>query len=180
MQIQERAVLREIVLSACRHVLPKCGVPIEPEPEELSALAPAVEQLAGFIGFTSAPLRGALTLMAPTVAVRDSFPLPCAEGSEGSLELFDWWGEVVNRLLGRVRHELAKRAVDIEASIPKAMMGEHLRFPIAARRAVCTLQFTSKGNKVIVLVDAQASSADTFGEKTSATGIPLEGELLLF
>jgi CheY-specific phosphatase CheX len=180
MQPQERAELREIVISSCRHVLPKCGMPIGPDALELAATTPDGEQLAGFIGFIADPVRGALTMMAPAQLVNSSYPLTRKPGIEGKLELFDWCGEVVNRLLGRIKGELAARGVDIEPSTPKAMMGEHLQFAIAARTAVCALQFTCQGGRVAVLVDAVAAGATIFHERRSASGLPEEGELLLF
>jgi CheY-specific phosphatase CheX len=179
MQPQERAELRDIVISSCRHVLPKCGMPIELDPMELTTTPPADEQLAGFIGFTAEAVRGALTMMASTALVGTSYPLPLKPGIDGRLELFDWCGEIVNRLLGRIKGELAARGVDIEPSTPKAMMGEHLQFPVAARSAVCALQFACKGGRVAVLVDAVAGTT-IFRERRSATGLPAEGELLLF
>jgi hypothetical protein len=48
MQPSERAELREIVISSCRHVLPRCGLPIGAEPTDMVAVdrvdARAVEQ----------------------------------------------------------------------------------------------------------------------------------------
>src|SRR5262249_5678086 len=156
----------------CRHVLPKCGMPIEPDPVDLTASLPMDEQLAGFIGFTAEAVRGAVTMMASTELVSASYPLQLKQGMEGRLELFDWCGEIVNRLLGRIKGELAARGVEIEPSTPKAMMGENLQFPIAARSAVCALQFPCRTGTITVLVDAVAAGATIFRERKSATGLP--------
>jgi CheY-specific phosphatase CheX len=181
MQPSERAEFREIVISSCRHVLPQCGLPIEPDPADVTAIGLVTEQMAGFIGFTADTLRGALTFLAPLDLVRVSYPLVLKKGMEGNLELFDWCGEVVNRLLGRIKGGLGARGVDIDASTPKAMMGEQLQIAVLERRAICALEFPCGGGKVAVLVDAVSPAGVTlFKEPVDASSLPQEGELLLF
>jgi hypothetical protein len=181
MQSKERAQFREIVTGACAHVLPKCGLPIDVHPQDVTEVNPRVEQLAAFIGFSGEPLRGAVTLLAPTELVRVSYPLRLKEGLQGSLDLFDWSGEIVNRLLGRIKADLAARGVEIEPSTPKAMMGEQLQFSLAQRSAVCALEFGCANHSVIILVDAVSTTGVILlDEQVKQSGVPEEGELLLF
>jgi CheY-specific phosphatase CheX len=181
MQSSERAIFREIVISSCRHVLPKCGLHISPDPRDLTEGTQSSEQLAAFIGFTAPVLRGALSLLAPIEQVRTSYPVVLKKGIAGKLELFDWAGEIVNRLLGRVKSEVAKRGIELEPSTPKAMLGEQLEFNVLQPSAVCAVEFVCGSGKITVLVDAVAMpGAALFGEPAQQSDLPQEGELLLF
>src|SRR5262249_45693276 len=111
MQSSERRDFRDIVIAACRHVFPQCGFPISPDPINLDMPVGPAEPLAAFIGFSAETLRGAITLLLPVALVRSSYPLKLKSGIEADLDLFDWSGEIVNRLLGRVKAGLALRGV---------------------------------------------------------------------
>lgn len=181
MQPSERRDFREIVIGACRHVLPQCGLPIGPDPTNLGDAIDPAEQLAAFIGFSATLLRGAVTMLIPVGLVRSSYPLTLKEGIEAELELFDWSGEIVNRLLGRIKSGLAARGVDVEPSTPKTVMGEQLQFALSEQRSVCALSFACKGDVVAVLVDAISSGDQViFLTPNGASASQPEGELLLF
>jgi hypothetical protein len=181
MQPSERAILREIVISSCRHVLPKCGLPIGPEAHDVTQGTHKAGQLAAFIGFTAPALRGALSLLVPVEEVRTSYPVVLNKGIAGKLELFDWAGEIVNRLLGRVQSEVATRGIELEPSTPKAMLGEHLEFNVLQPAAVCAVEFTCGSGTITILVDAVAMQGTAiFGEPAHQSGLPQEGEILLF
>jgi len=183
MQPTERAEFRDIVIAACRHVLPQCGLLIQPEANNVKAANERTEQLAGFIGFSGDVLRGAVTMLVPVVLVRGSYPLPLEVKSsiEGQLELFDWCGEIVNRLLGRIKAGLALRGLDIEPSTPKTMMAEQIQFVISEPRCICAVRFSCGQGSVAVLVDAMAAEGKSlFRSPSDATAAQPEGELVLF
>lgn len=181
MQSLERRDFREIVIGACRHVFPQCGFPISPDPTNLEVPVDPAEQLAAFIGFSADPLRGAITLLLPVALVRRSYPLQLKTGIEADLELFDWSGEIVNRLLGRVKAGLALRGVDVEPSTPKTMMGEQIQFVVSEQSNVCALSFGCGGSAVAVLVDAiSAGEGVIFRSPQGVDATQPEGELLLF
>jgi hypothetical protein len=181
MQPSERRDFREIVIGACRHVLPQCGLPIVSEPTHLEVAVDPAEQLAAFIGFSAGTLRGAITVLIPVGLVRRSYPLALKNGIEADLELFDWSGEIVNRLLGRVKSGLAARGVDVEPSTPKTMLGEQIQFVVSEQSNVCALSFDCGGGAVAVLVDAiSAEDQVLFRQSQGAAASQPEGELLLF
>jgi len=181
MQPSERSDFRDIVIGACRHVFPQCGLPISLDPTNLDVPVDPAEQLAAFIGFSADSMRGALTVLLPVALVRRSYPLTLKGGLEAHLELFDWSGEIVNRLLGRVKAGLATRGVDVEPSTPKTMMGEQLQFVHSQHSHVCALSFACEGAAVAVLVDAISDGEKVFfrSSEDAAASQP-EGELLLF
>jgi hypothetical protein len=180
MQPSERADFREIVIASCRHVLPQCGLPIDPNPTDVTEVENLFEELAAFIGFTGEALRGAVTMLAPVQLLRQSYPVSLKTGLEGKLQLFDWCGEIVNRLLGRIRGGLATRGVEIEPSTPKALMGEEIQLVVLERSAVCSLQFSCALANMTVIVDAIAPEGVTlFHEPVDVGGVAKEGELLL-
>jgi hypothetical protein len=181
MQSSERRDFRDIVVGACRHVFPQCGFPIGSDPMNLDLPVDPAEQLAAFIGFSADEVRGAITVLLPVALVRRSYPLKLKSGIEAELDLFDWSGEIVNRLLGRIKAGLAKRGVDVEPSTPKTMMGEQIQFVVSEQSNVCALSFVCGADAVAVLVDAiSAGERVIFRTPEDAASSQPEGELLLF
>jgi CheY-specific phosphatase CheX len=181
MQPSERRDFREIVIGACRHVLPQCGLPVGADPTNLEVSVDPAEQLAAFIGFSAGALRGAITMLLPVSLARRSYPLQLKSGIEADLELFDWSGEIVNRLLGRVKSGLAARGVDVEPSTPKTMLGEQIQFVVSEQTNVCALRFGCGTDALAVLVDAiSAEDKVLFRSSPANTVSQPEGELLLF
>ena len=179
MQQSDREDFRAIVIEACRHVLPQCDLPIAEDPQKLEAFVERSEQLAAFIGFSADALRGSVIMLVPLELVRLSYPLPLKSGIEGHLELFDWCGEIVNRLLGRIKAGLAVRGVEVEPSTPKTMLGEQLQFMITEPSNVCALRFDCRASRLAVVVDAVSSSEDVlFRAPDGALTSQPEGALL--
>jgi CheY-specific phosphatase CheX len=179
-QPSERADFRDIVIAACRHVLPSCGLPIDPNPVDLDTATDRTEQLASFIGFSATVLRGAVTMVVPVPLARRSYPLIWTDGGDDKLALFDWCGEIANRLLGRIKHGLSARGVDVEASTPTAVMAEHMRLVTSDANTVCAVRFHCVEAAVSIIVDAMSPQNQPVFRalQASATTQP-EGELLL-
>ena len=116
----ETQELREIVVDASRHVFPDLGLP-----EDIVAAPGRKEspdgQLASFMGFTGRLLRGTLTIVAPLSFIAKTYPLPAKHGFEWELAMYDWSGEMANRVLGRIKNQLASRGVEVEPSTPRVM-----------------------------------------------------------
>jgi hypothetical protein len=181
MQPSERRDFREIVIVACRHVLPQCALPIHPDPADLDVSLDPIEHLAAFIGFSTGTLRGALTLLVPVPLVKASYPLAFKSKTDMQLELFDWAGEIVNRLLGRIKSGLGARGVAVEPSTPKTMMGEQIQFVVSEHNSVCALRFKCRDAALVVLVDAiSAEDQALFRVSQGAIAFQPEGEVLLF
>jgi hypothetical protein len=178
MQPRERADLQRIVTHACGQVLPQCGLAIDLEPTDILAPVVRADQLAAFVGFTSDALRGALVLLVPVILARGSYPLPFREGTLGQLDLFDWCGEITNRLMGRVKAGLAERGVVVEPSTPKAMMAEQVRVPVSEHASVYAASFGCENAAVIVMLDAISLESQLFRTLPDSPVSHPEGMLL--
>ena len=76
MQPSDKEELCQIVMEACHHVLPQCGLPISDGADPAPSAEPPTDQLASLIGFSADDLRGTLTIVAPLDLMRESYPLP--------------------------------------------------------------------------------------------------------
>src|SRR4051812_36863295 len=81
--------------------------------------------LCGVIGFTARQMRGALVLASTNE--------PLEQTSPESTSHRDWICELANQLLGRVKNQLLSRKVEIFASTPVALRGDHLS-PVLQQR----------------------------------------------
>ncbi len=134
----------------------------------------AAEQflLCGILGFTSKHMRGALVLATTREPLERTSPV--ANPSHR-----DWICELVNQLLGRVKNQLLTRGVEIFASTPIALRGEHLS-PVLQQRLVAEL-FIAQGGVVCVWMDCEFDDDFELAEEgtSDASGLS-EGEALLF
>ena len=181
MHIKEATELQTLVIESARHVLPACGLAIgelgEPPPE-----GEETKQVVAFMGFTGDVLRGTLALVAPLELFRAAYPLPLDPNTRWQLEVFDWAGEIANRLLGRIKLALTARGADVEASTPRVMLGEHLHVTRSTKGTVCSASFLSGASAVRVWFDAVAAEGrELFTVPAEAAGeTPPEGDVLLF
>jgi len=174
----DAAELSEIVVSASRHVFPSCGIPLAEQ--LMNTVEPPEKQLVSFMGFTGDALRGTMAVVAPTELMRRAYPLPLREGNGWEFEVFDWAGEVANRLLGRIKIALAARSVDIEASTPRVMLAEQLHVTRSTRGTVCSACFASGDASIRVWFDAISSEGQPIFGVPSEDFSPPEGDVLLF
>lgn len=177
----EAAELSEIVVKCARHVLPGCGIPIS-EGGQIVDEPPDAKQLVAFMGFTGDVLRGTMAIVSPIELMRRAYPLDFKQGARWEYEVFDWAGEVANRLLGRIKVALAQRSVDIEASTPRVMLAEHLHVTRSTRGTVCSAAFPSGDATIRVWFDAIAAEGRAvFGPAPlNHPSSPPEGDVLLF
>jgi hypothetical protein len=180
MDASEMDEIKEIVIEASRHVFPSCGIAIgdacEPveDPDD-------VKQLVAFMGFAGPVLRGTLTLVAPIDLMRSSYPLPLKDRARWEFEVFDWSGEVANRLLANVKNGLAARGVDIEASTPRVMLAEQLHVTRSVRGTVCSSCFPSGDSWIKIWFDAMApDNQKVLKDPQASSATPPEGDVLLF
>jgi CheY-specific phosphatase CheX len=179
MEASEMDEIRQIVIEASRHVFPSCGIAIGDvcEPAEDAADA---KQLVAFMGFAGEILRGTLTLVAPIELMRKSYPLPLHDNARWEFEVFDWSGEVANRLLANIKNGLARRGVDIEASTPRVMLAEHLHVNRSVRGTVCSSCFAAGDSWVKIWFDAMAPDNQKVLQPQGPNTTPPEGDVLLF
>jgi hypothetical protein len=172
------AELSEIVVSASRHVLPSCGIPVA---EQLTnAVEEPDKQLVAFMGFTGDALRGTMAIVVPTELMREAYPLPLRDSERPDFEVFDWAAEVANRLLGRIKVALAARSVEIEASTPRVMLAEQLHVTRSTRGTVCSACFASGNTSVRVWFDAISTEGQPLFGVVGDDFSQAEGDVLLF
>lgn len=128
--------------------------------------------LCGVIGFTSKHMRGALVLASTNEPLEQTSP-------DQATSHRDWICELANQLLGRVKNQLLSRKVEIYASTPISLRGEHLS-PVLQQRLVAEL-FTASGGVVCVWMDCEFDAGFLLpaGAIEDAEPVP-EGDMVLF
>jgi CheY-specific phosphatase CheX len=181
MQNTEVTELQRLVIEAARHVLPACGLAVG-EPQEGHVEQANTQQIVAFMGFTGDMLRGTMAIVAPVELLRAAYPLPLNDQTRWQLEVFDWTGEIANRLLGRIKLGLTARGADIEASTPRVMQGEHLHLTRSTKGTVCSASFPVGNATLRVWFDAiwPEDRALFPVSATAAASSPPEGDVLLF
>jgi len=180
MQPADMAELREIVVTAARQVFPGCGIEVG-EQREPPAEAPDTKRLVAVMGFSGGLMRGSLALIAPVELMKRAYPLPLTLNGPWELDVFDWSGEVANRLLGRIKNELAARGVEVEPSTPHVLHAEPLQTVGSMRQMICSLAFTSEDSWIEVWFDAiAAQESAVLAPIDPNRETPSEGDVLLF
>lgn len=180
MQAADIAELREIVVACARQVFPGCGIEIGAQRDPVNE-APNTKRLVAVMGFSGGLMRGSLALVAPVELMKRAYPLPLAKTGPWELDVFDWSGEVANRLLGRIKNALALRGVEVEPSTPRVLHAERLHAVGSMRRMICSIAFMSNDSWIEVWFDAIAAQ-----DRTLLTPLdpnhetPSEGDVLLF
>jgi hypothetical protein len=181
MEASEMDQIKEIVIEASRHVFPSCGIAIGDAFDEVEDEGNGAKQLVAFMGFAGPILRGTLALVAPIEVMRTTYPLPLKDGVRWEFEVFDWSGEVANRLLANIKNGLAVRGVDIEASTPRVMLAEQLHVTRSVRGTVCSSCFAIGDSWIKIWFDAMApDNQKVLREPQGASATPPEGDVLLF
>jgi hypothetical protein len=179
MQSDDAAELRKIVVDSARLVFPSCGIDVGEQREPVEE-APDTKRLVAVMGFSGGLMRGSLTLVAPVEVMKSAYPLPLAE-KRWELDVFDWSGEVANRLLGRIKNSLAERGVEVEPSTPRVLYAERLQAVGSMRRTICSMAFLTKESWIEVWFDAIAAQGRTLLSPPDPARIaPTEGDILLF
>lgn len=126
--------------------------------------------LCGIVGFTAKNLRGVLVL----AATKEPLELT----NHTSTTHRDWVCELANQLLGRLKNRMLLRGVELYASTPVALRGEHL-LPILQQNPVAEI-FTADRGAVCVWLDCEFDDAFAFSETTNTIAPVAEGAMLLF
>ena len=180
MQAADIVQLREIVISSARQVFPGCGIEIGDQREPVEE-APDTKRLVAFMGFSGGLLRGSLAVVAPVELMKRAYPLPLTGTGPWEIDVFDWSGEVANRLLGRIKNELAARGVEVEPSTPRVLHAERLHAVGSMRRMICSLSFMSRDSWIEVWFDAIVAHDRPFLTPVDPNReTPSEGDVLLF
>jgi len=168
--------VRAIVIDASQHVFPSLSL----SAEDGDSLRKPDGQLAAFMGFTGRLMRGTLTVVAPQTFIAKTYPLPAKQGFEWELAMYDWAGEIANRVLGRIKNQLAARGVEVEPSTPRVMLADQLQMLPSGRGCVCALRFTDGDSDVGIWFEAIDGGADRLFHAPVQDESPPEGDVLLF
>ena len=126
--------------------------------------------LCGIVGFTAKNLRGVLVLAATKEPLELTNPTSTTHR--------DWVCELANQLLGRVKNRILLRGVELYASTPVALRGEHL-LPILQQNPVAEV-FTADRGVVCVWLDCDFDDAFAFPENPDVIPPIEEGAMVLF
>lgn len=150
-------------------------------PREADAINTTDGAVASILGFTGAPLRGALALVCDRRVIDDSLPKEEAHSSSSEMLIRDWAGELVNRLLGRIKNQLLLRGLDFRVAIPITMHAEALRVPPLDTGSGPWHAFACGDGYLWVRLSLQSERCfDVPSLIPSSDTLPEEGELLLF
>lgn len=179
MQPDDVAELRKIVVEAAREVFPGCGIDVGEQREPVEE-APDTKRLVAVMGFSGGLIRGSLALVAPVEVMKAAYPLPLA-AQHWEFDVFDWSGEVANRLLGKIKNALAERGVEVEPSTPRVLHAERLQAVGSMRRTICSMAFLTKESWIEIWFDAIAAQGRRLLSPPDPARIPPpEGDILLF
>jgi hypothetical protein len=180
MDASEMNQIRDIVIEASRHVFPSCGITIG-EACDSGDDPSDTKQLVAFMGFAGPVLRGTLAMIAPIDLMRTSYPVPLKDGTRWEFEVFDWSGEIANRLLANIKNGLAVRGVDIESSTPRVMLAEHLHVSRSVKGTVCSSCFPTGKSWIKIWFDAMGpENQKVLRDPQGPSPTPPEGDVLLF
>jgi CheY-specific phosphatase CheX len=142
---------------------------------------PDDHDVAGSIGFTAPEIRGAVLMTARKDVLARAWPAELRHRVPSDRDVYDWTGELVNQLLGRVKNALVPYGLALEQSTPTVVTGWHLHRAPASTNVARRYLFEAAGGSVAVYFDA------VIGEAFALSGTPreslqpvVEGDVQLF
>jgi CheY-specific phosphatase CheX len=171
--------LSRVAVDAACHVLRIYGLSAAGPEAAAGDLDPA--QIVALIGFNGEVLKGTLAIIAPTELIRRSCPSLVLEPGFSEREVFDWAGELVNMMLGRIKVALAARGVEVDSSTPRMMLASQLKVERSIENTICSTCLPVGSLRLTLWFDAVASRAEPLlAGETCQDASPPEGEVLLF
>jgi hypothetical protein len=180
MHDSDATVLAECTRACAQDLFAAYSVALTPTNEHPSSTRPG--DVAAFIGFAGDRMCGTLTIRAPATLLAASYPIDRAGLRDpDEVELLDWWAELGNQLLGRIKNRLAPSGVDFHATTPKALAADRVRIPDKAGVTVCGMRLGVGDAIVAVWLDvAVHGDAVLFDSWTADAEAAAEGEVVLF
>lgn len=137
--------------------------------------------MAGFVGFTSAQIRGGVGLAMPVALLQRTHPIGKARSNPAEGELRDWMCELANLLAGRLKTQLLSYGVAFRVSTPMVVMGKELRYPEDNQGTRRILEFQSLCQPFFVHVATQLTPGVHLREvPVLPEGTASEGDMLVF
>ena len=162
---ETQTLVEEIAEEACLGLFEAYGVSLMRVDPNAKPDAPML--LSSVVGFSGTGVRGACVLAASEKPIEVSNPVG------GSPD--DWFGELGNQLVGRIRNRMSARGADVFPTLPVVLQGDHVA--ALPGKDVTFLVFRAAGGGVVVWM--QLTTTDDF-----MLGPPIdvvaEGETMLF
>lgn len=175
----EASELTGVAASAVRCVLRAYDIEPDAPIAHTGELDPA--QIVALIGFSGDVLKGTVALIAPAALVARICPPALREPSFMAREIFDWAGELVNLILGRIKIGLAARGVEVESGTPRVMLAGELRIERSLDTTICSTCFPIGDLPLILWVDAVGTLGQPlFAGETWQDVSLAAGEVVLF
>jgi CheY-specific phosphatase CheX len=175
----EAAELTKIAVGAIHCVLDAYGVRAGGPVAHTGELDPT--QIVALIGFSGDVLKGTVAIIAPTELVLRTCPPPLREPSFTEREIFDWAGELVNLILGRIKIGLAARGVEVGSGTPRVMLAGELRIERSLETTICSTSISIDDLPLILWLDAVGMRGEPLFVGETCQDVSLAaGEVVLF
>ena len=144
----------------------------------------AAPSVAGFIGFSSPAVRGAVLLASTFDVIARARPPAArkkalsAHSSSDWILARDWAGELVNQVLGRIKNRMRSVGFTFDVSAPAALSGQALSFAKPKSERTRPVLFKAHPDSVWFWLDALWSSE--VEPTPGPAGQRKEGDVILF
>jgi CheY-specific phosphatase CheX len=155
--------------AACMELFEAYGVAVTPTSDSSDNVLGDAPTLTGVVGFTGPGLHGMCLIASTDAALRASCPV------EGSLR--DWMAELVNQLVGRLKHKLLAHGAVVYITTPVVMQGA--RVQPRSPRGLKQTSFSYGAGGITLWVDVEIADGFALSEYAEIEGIA-EGEGMLF
>jgi len=139
--------LREILNEKSRELFNDYNVPCEPTDRPSGEMD---NHLCGVLGFNGEQLKGSVSISAEPSAIAASNPM-------GTGATKDWVAELTNQLVGKFKHSLVLRGVEIALSIPISLQAARL-VPAPERAAIPPIIMTVGFGSIVVSLEVEYGS----------------------
>ena len=172
--VQVDDLIEQAVIEAAVGLFLSCDVCLEYASDTAAGAVVSDIELCGIVGFLGREISGTLLL-----AVTSE---PLTASNRFAARGRDWMAELANQLFGRIKNRLLRRGLQLFATPPAIIGGDHL--VASTRRAHCQpiVLGTANGGRVCIWVDYVLKSGLPLALSDIEPGarIPNEGEILFF
>ncbi len=174
------ARIDDVVQSAARALFGTHGMTLS-ERAAIFAGTPRDHDVAASIGFSAAKIRGAVLLTARKDLVARAWPAELRHKVPEDRDVYDWAGELVNQLLGRVKNALAPFGLSLEQGTPTVITGWHLHRAPASTTVARRYLFEASGGSIAIYFDAEIAEGFALAMSPDESMQPVaEGGVQLF
>jgi chemotaxis protein CheX len=178
MKQEDRAIISSMIVEMCREMFAANGESFQELGDSHSVDTERDGLLAASIGLSGLAVRGAMVVVARPAFFASTYPVEL--GSPGSVEIFDWAGEVANQLLGRLKNRLGRYSVDFTLSTPTVVRGDRLRLRAGDQAATIRLPMGIREELVDIHFEIEREDDQPLLSNGPPASASPEGDALLF